>query len=400
MFRYAQLFAIRWAQCRLPDVWGSIRGHSDRFPWIPRWRDALAAAELGDEQAARAEVERHAARDFVDLHRDGLWLLHLSGLAQCCVLIRDERRSEQLYELLLPFAERNAVSYTQQPFGPVALRLAALAAMLGRSDEAERHFEAALECCRLLGARAIGARVRYEYAAALLARGDERRAASLLDEVRHLGGELGMTGLLERIEAATAPKEAAERAGGTEAVFRREGEFWTIAYAGKTFRLRDVKGLRYLAFLLGSPGKEIHALELARSAEGLSASDGRSLGSKAEPVLDAQAKEAYRGRLEELGEDLQEARDWSDIERIARIEAEIDAVTDELARATGLGNRDRQLPSPAERARVSVTKAIRSAIKAIERQSPELGAHLAASIHTGRFCSYAPPGERPPKWTF
>jgi class 3 adenylate cyclase len=400
MFRYAQLFAIRWAQCRLPELWGSIRSHSDRFPWIKRWRDAFAAAELGDEQAARAEVERHAARDFVDLHRDGLWLIHLSSLAECCVLTRDEHRGAQLYELLLPFAERNAVSYTQQPFGPVALRLATLAAMLGRWDEAERHFEAALDCCRMLGARAIGARVRYEYAAALLARGDHARAGSLLAEVGRLAEELGMTGLLERIETLTAPKEPGERADGTEAIFRREGEFWTIAYAGKTFRLRDVKGLRYLAFLLGSPGKELHALELAKSAEGLSTTPGRSLASKAEPILDAQAKEAYRRRLEELGEDLQEARDWSDIERIARIEAEIEALTDELARAAGLGGRDREAPSPAERARVSVTKAIRSAIKAIERNNRALGAHLGASIHTGRFCSYAPPGERPPRWTF
>jgi hypothetical protein len=234
----------------------------------------------------------------------------------------------------------------------------------------------------------------------LLARGDHARAGSLLAEVGRLAEELGMTGLLERIETLTAPKEPGERADGTEAIFRREGEFWTIAYAGKTFRLRDVKGLRYLAFLLGSPGKELHALELAKSAEGLSTTPGRSLASKAEPILDAQAKEAYRRRLEELGEDLQEARDWSDIERIARIEAEIEALTDELARAAGLGGRDREAPSPAERARVSVTKAIRSAIKAIERHNRALGAHLGASIHTGRFCSYAPPGERPPRWTF
>ncbi len=401
MFRYAQLFAIRWAQGRLPELWGSIRSHSGRFPWIPRWRDAIAAAELGDEQAARAEIERHAARDFADLPRDGLWILHLSGLAQCCVLTRDERRGELLYELLLQFAERNAVSYTQQPFGPVALRLAGLAAMLGRWDDAEQHFDAALECCRLLGARAIGARVAYEFGAALLERGrpsDKARAAVLLDEARSLAEELGMTGSLERIDALAVPTESASSGRTPEAIFRREGEFWTIAYAGKTFRLRDVKGLRYLAFLLGSPGKEIHVLELAQAADGLSPTRERATASNAEPVLDAQAKETYRRRLEELGEDLQEARDWGDPERVAGIEEEIDALTGELARAAGLRGRDRQHASPAERARVSVTKAIKAAIKTIERHSPELGAHLNAAIRTGRFCSYAPAGEEPPAW--
>ena len=94
------------------------------------------------------------------------------------------------------------------------------------------------------------------------------------------------------------------------------------------------------------------------------------------PALDAQAKDAYRRRLEELGEELEEARGWGDPERAARTEAEIDALTEQLAQAFGLGGRDRAGASPAERARVSVTKAIRSAIKTIERHSPALGEHL------------------------
>ena len=70
VFQYAQLFAIRWAQGRLREFWPSIRAHGDLFPWIPRWRDALAAAELGDRQrrarrggALRAQrLRRCAAR--------------------------------------------------------------------------------------------------------------------------------------------------------------------------------------------------------------------------------------------------------------------------------------------------------------------------------------------------
>lgn len=397
VFRYAQLFAIRWSQGRLRELWPQIEGHAERFPWIPRWREALAAAELGDRRAARAEVERHAMRGFADLPLDGLWLVHVCGLAECCVLTDDAQRGEQLYELLLPHAELNAISYTQQSFGPAALRLGMLATLLGRSDEAESHFVTAMERCELLGARAIRARVLHEHARMLLARGagdDQARAASLLDDASRRCEELDMPGLHARITAVVRPLQAAPAAR-----FRREGDFWTISYAGKTFRLRDVKGLRYLAFLLGSPGKEIHVLELAGAAEGLAATRRRLTTGKAEPVLDAQAKEAYRGRLEELGEDLQEARDWGDPERVAGIEAEIEALTDELARAAGLGGRDRELASPAERARVSVTKAIKAAIKTIERHSPTLGAHLTASIHTGRFCSYAPPGEAPPRWS-
>ena len=115
-------------------------------------------------------------------------------------------------------------------------------------------------------------------------------------------------------------------------------------------------------------------------------------------ALDTRAKDAYRRRLEELADDLRQARDWRDPERAARIEEEIDVITGELARAVGLGGRDRRAPSPAERARVSVTKAIRSAIRAIAQHHPDLGAHLAAAVRTGRLCSYAPPGETPPRW--
>jgi hypothetical protein len=34
--------------------------------------------------------------------------------------------------------------------------------------------------------------------------------------------------------------------------FRREGEYWTIAYAGVVVRLRDTKGLQYLGHLVAS----------------------------------------------------------------------------------------------------------------------------------------------------
>jgi hypothetical protein len=158
--------------------------------------------------------------------------------------------------------------------------------------------------------------------------------------------------------------------------------------------MRDAKGLRYLALLLAAPGREVHALDLIGAVEGT----GPAPAAAPEPVLDAVAKAAYRRRLDELGEDLQQARDWADPERAARLELEVDALTGELARATGLRGRDRALPSPAERARVSVTKAIRTTIRGIDRHCPALGAHLAAAIHTGRFCSYAPPGEAPPRW--
>ena len=408
VFRYGQMLTIRWAQGRLPELWPEVRDHAERFPWIPSWRDALAAVELGDEQLARRELERHAVRDFADLPRDGIWILHLCALAEACVLVGDERRALQLYELLLPHADDNAVSYTQQPFGPVALRLGKLATLLGRWKETDRHFAAALARCELLGARAIRARILLEHARALAARAepaDRGRLEAMLDEAAQLCDELGMTGLLERAAALRHPPAEPSAA---DARFRHEGDFWTIAYEGQMFRLRDVKGLHYIASLLASPGRDLHVLELVSAATGRPVDAHARLAerelvgswpSDLGPLLDDRAKEDYGRRLQELEEELEEARRWGDPERAARLEEELDLLSQELARAVGLRGRDRSFSTPVERARISVTKAIRTAIRLIGKHCPDLAAHLDASIQTGRFCSYAPPGAPSPSWS-
>src|SRR5258708_23509548 len=64
-------------------------------------------------------------------------------------------------------------------------------------------------------------------------------------------------------QSGSPPAEAAEMPpalGGR--LFRREGEYWTIAYDGTIIRLRDSKGLRYLAYLLGRPGQPVAAGDL------------------------------------------------------------------------------------------------------------------------------------------
>jgi len=396
----------RWHTVCLQTLRATLDGRfadAERFPWIPRWRDALAAADLGDRAAARRELDTLGG-DVGHLSRDGLWVLHLCALAETCVLAGDRRRAHQLYTALLPRAQDNAVSYTQQPFGPVALRLGQLAVLLGRWQDAEEHFSTALARCELLGARAIRIRVLLEHAAALAARrepADRSRLDALLGEADALCQELGTPELAARVA------DLRRSCGEPEtAVFRREGATWTLAYGGTTVRLPDLKGLHYLRQLLRAPGREVHVLELVQAVEGVPGrpataadDDLAETGAGTIPLLDAQAKAAYRRRLHELAAELAEARDWADTGRVERLEDEAEALRRELARAVGLGGRDRSAPTPAERARVSVTKSVRAAIKAIDRCAPSLGQHLADSVRTGRMCVYAPPAAAPPRWT-
>ncbi len=185
-----------------------------------------------------------------------------------------------------------------------------------------------------------------------------------------------------------------------ENVFIREGEFWTLSYEGETVRMKDSKGLRYIADLLGSPREGIHVMELVVANEGLDASRrhrgeavglSKDLGASA-GGLDPKARAAYRSRLEELREHVEEAESWNDTERAARAREEMDFLAGELARAIGLGGRDRKTGSPSERMRVNVSRAISAAVKRIEVTHSSLAAHLAASVKTGTFCSYEPSG--------
>jgi predicted ATPase len=189
------------------------------------------------------------------------------------------------------------------------------------------------------------------------------------------------------------------RPGEDVSLFRREGEYWTITYAGATVRLKDAVGLRYLAALLHRPGQELHCLDLVVMIRGdfalpQSGADTAAVGhaglGDAGLVLDQRAKSEYRQRLRALAADLEEAQQRADLERASLARLEIDAITDQLAAAVGLGGRDRTAASAAERARVNITKAIRGAITRIERQLPPLGQHLGPSVRTGTYCTYAP----------
>ena len=180
----------------------------------------------------------------------------------------------------------------------------------------------------------------------------------------------------------------------------REGDHWALRYRGREARLRHAKGLGHLGVLLEHPAVEIHVLELVAAAERATAP---AAAPRAEPAvddaagagagLDAEAKAAYRARVEDLRDELEQARDWLDHERASQAQAELDFIARELARAVGLGGRDRPTASPAERARQNVGRAVHKAVRQIASALPELGAHLERAVSTGMYCSYRPEPE-------
>jgi predicted ATPase len=230
----------------------------------------------------------------------------------------------------------------------------------------------------------------YEDAAKLPARGVQRVVE---DEV-------------ERLVAITSSSsdvgEVTNEVRIEDASFVREGDVWALAFRGRTVRLRHLIGFDHLAVLLSAPGREVSAIELATSR---GRSDVRVGGqyllaeAHGDDLLDSQAVLDLKARLSELEQELAEAERWADSERVYRSRAEFDAIASHLAADLGLSGKSRRFGSPAERARVNVTKAIRSGIAKIAETSPDLGKHLTASVRTGTLCGYWPDPSSTIRWT-
>ena len=403
-------FLLRREQGRVGEEEARVRASVESFPWYPLHRGALALILLDDGRVdeARTVFDDLAIDGFRALYPDCEWMLGAALAAEACALLDASAEAEILYQQLIPFAGGHAIGHTEGSVGAVDRYLGLLARTAGHLDDAVRHLEDGVAVNQRMGAAPWVAHTQTDLAAALRQRGeadDVSRASDLEAAARSTAHRLGMGALIDSLgadgsDSHSVSPPALQPPG--RASFRREGEYWTIEFDGTAVRVRDSKGMGYLARLLADPGRELHAMDLAAPGDPSTAdapmgdrelaADGLRTGglSGAGPPLDAQAKAAYRERVADLRGDIAEAESWNDGERVVHLQEELDAIARELAGAVGLAGRDRPSGSPSERARIAVTRAVRSAMARIGRQSPALGTHLEATIRTGTFCAYVP----------
>lgn len=436
-----QLFALRAEQGRLSEVEQSLEEFGRRYPAAPVWRaaSAFALSVLGRTEDARRAFEAMTGGNVAEVPRDGEWLSTVALLVRTGARIGDARRTGELGELLAPYTERAVIAGRGAIcLGPVSRFAGIAAATAGRTSEAIGLLEHALAMARRWGAEPMVAGIRLELAELLERSGSgsadyEKRAGELRAEGLEAAKRLQLVGLENRWGTAAAGAPAGEPAAGAPGVvpagpavvagaaasgfgpsaFYRRGDIWTIGPPGNQIQLRDAKGLTHVARLLAAPHVEFHALDLVGGASpgdrgGGAAAAAVAVGagmevrtrgdSDAGPVLDRKAKDAYRARVSELQEEIDEADSFNDPERAARAREELAFLARELAGAVGLHGRDRKTGSDAERARVNVTRAIRTALKRVSEHDALLGRRLGAAIRTGTFCVYEPPPGEEPVW--
>ncbi|MCM6777605.1 AAA family ATPase [Nocardia sp. CDC159] len=352
----------RWALAILADDPDGAAAFVDRYYTMAG--EYTAVTDLVTA-ALRADIERVRLR-LEDVRRlDRTYPLHfqaaiLVALTHAALVLDDPELRDALRHRLAPLRPYWAVvAGGGAAYGPYAYWLGRLAAAAGDHRSATTELRAAAASARRL--RALPWVAAAERELRLLAHGD-----------------------LEPPD----PDSNSPANIQAENIFRREGAVWTLRFADRTAHLPDAKGLRDLHLLLANPGYDIPSIELIGVPGDPTARAAESLG--AEPMLDEQAKAAYRHRLATLDAEIDRATALGADERAVRLDRERAALLAELRRAAGLAGRTRTLGDEAERARKTVSARVRDTLRRLDREHPELAEHLRASVALGVVCGYHP----------
>ncbi|MEF8794610.1 hypothetical protein [Thiohalorhabdus sp.] len=396
------------ARLRKGDLAGAEEAFlaAHRNAWLPQPGLALLRLAQGRAEEAFCLIDNALAHpfDIPSKERPPSGSLRRAPLLDAKVVIAlatgDEAAAraaaDELAEIADTYQSRTLQTSALAASGRLALRD-------GRAEEAIRDLGRAVMEWISLRMPFEAANLRVELAAAHRAVGDEGTAELELDAACRALEELGAGPWAERARGNAPADPAGAGAAPEPCVFRAEGDMRTVCFAGTTARLKDLKGMRYLARLLAEPGREFHALDLVaveRGAlpTGIPAEADQPGAQSGLEVLDAKAREAYRQRLAEVDEDIAEAEANNDFGRAELARADRQFLVDELRRGVGLGGRARMVGDGAERARTSATRSLRYALDRVAEHHPALGEHLARTVRTGTYFAYEPDPRAPAHW--
>jgi len=196
-------------------------------------------------------------------------------------------------------------------------------------------------------------------------------------------GKLAATNRAERLMQQTLGIESADMPVYR---FQKDDDFWWIAFDGTPRPVKDSSGMPHIARLLARPHVNVTAMHLEAMASGIH--EVAKSGGRGEKV-DAPTLESSHARLRQIAGELEQAKEDQDFATAMRLETERDEVRAYVRKATGLNRKIRD-DTDAKRAGDSIARAIRRAIKEIDKRVPELADHLRSDLDYGIDCMYSP----------
>lgn len=197
-FGMIPLERLRHDQGRGGELVATCRAVVASNPGLGCWRAILihALVAAGETDEAQLLLRSLATDDFGAWKRDVNWLWGMSAATEACIVLVDAETAATLYRLLSPLPDQSIQAGPVLAYqGPLHRYVAPLAALLGRDEEAEEKFHAAIDNLDAVKARPLAAATRRDHARALLAAGATERAAVRAREALATANALGLAAI-------------------------------------------------------------------------------------------------------------------------------------------------------------------------------------------------------------
>ena len=210
---HLQTWALRRERGGLADILESLEAFAADFPAFFMFRCLLASAyaDVENTQAAREALDQLAVDDFAGLEVGTEWFVGATLLAEVCGFLGDARRAAPLYAALLPYGDCNVLSLPEFSLGSASRPLGILASTMSQWEQAERHFEQAIEMNSAMGALPWVAHTQHDYAQMLLTRNETCDTGQALELIREALATYRRLGMEPWVQRACALEQAVAR---------------------------------------------------------------------------------------------------------------------------------------------------------------------------------------------
>jgi tetratricopeptide (TPR) repeat protein len=336
---------------------------------------AMCALHVGERGPADRIIALHRSSPGMESYHPSTWLIAMHVTAHLAFQLDDPALGRDIASQLEPFRGLPlSISMAVSDLGWVDWPYGMALAASGDLEGGEAALATAIDLANGRGDRPNAAIVTADRALLLHRIGKVVEARSLLADALAEAEQLAMTGWVTTWSGWLESWGTVPPGPAKPIVFERiDASHWTCTFRGHSSVYDDTVGLRHLAALCAAPGTGISASRLAYLIEPNEA---------AQAILDSDAIDALRARVNELRLDLDE-----EVGDRSTTEDELEAVSAQLLEALGLSD-SRRFNDAGERARTSVRKAITRSIAKIADVDPELAAHLGQHVQTGYVCRY------------